>query len=201
MKQYKFYIIILMVGILLLSVGFAVFNKQLNITNTKSVITTSNNLNVHFPTSGSITVTNSTDSSGTAMTLNDGNSLSISGLTANLSGGNSWVTFSTTIYNDAPYTAYLKSVTFSNSSPTCTAVNGVLAASAVTAACGNMIITLTYGTTNYTSTKNNITTNNSIAANGNKSISIKVQYNSSTVLDDDIKVDFGNITLNFSSVN
>lgn len=201
-------IVALVIGVVALTIGFAAFTQSLNINNSTAEVKPSNSLNVHFPTSGTMTPTTSgAGVTGASVSLA---ATTISGLKANFNAPGQSVTYSTTIMNDSSYVAYLKSVTFSKATPTCAPLTGTdnnpASESTLSAVCSNMVMEVTLGSTgsylvqNLNHTESSIT-GKSISAGGSIPCTVVLKYNGSAVPDGDFTVDFGNITFGFSSTS
>lgn len=201
-------IIALVIGVLALTIGFAAFTQTLSINNSAAEVKPSNSLNVHFPTSGTVTPTVvGTGVSGASLTLNNGTT--ITGLKGNFNAPGQSVTYNTTIINDSSYAAYLTAVTFSKSSASCSPLTGSsnpASSSTLTAVCGNMKMHVTVGSSgsylvnDATSTQATIA-GKSIAAGSSVPVVVKLEYTGSAVPDGDFSVDFGNISFAFNSTD
>lgn len=198
-------IIALIVGVVGLSIGFAAFTQTLRIENVQAEVKPSNSLNVHFPTSGTLSATGSdAGATGSEITLNSGTL--ITGLKAYFQKTGQYITYTTNIYNDSSYPAYLRSITFSkNGTATCSPFSASTnpnpaSESTISAACGNMkmYVTINGLVSNITTNQTNIS-GKSIPAGSNVSVTVKIAYEGSNIPDGDFQTDFGNIQFDFSS--
>lgn len=214
-NSYKVMVIAaLVIGVVALSVGFAAFSRSLTITNsTATYKATDKDLKVNFSTSNTETVggnvagvlsgTGVVDTNAGTATINgatDTGFTNISGITAPFTKKGQKATYTFYLNNDSDYTAYLKSASFASPEKTCTAVDGT-DATLVTNACKDISLTLTIDGTKVLATDTTGFNAISLAAGDKKTVVVEVEYNGSNVLPDgDFIVTFGDITLNFSTL-
>ncbi len=217
-------LVAMIIAVVGLTIAYAAFTKSLNITfGTTTVNGNSANFSVKLSTaatgldSGSLTPVVSDGVTGTKATLG---STSITNLGATFPATGGTATYTFYAVNDGAFTAYLNSITVANVASasyaiTCSASAGTSAAMVATA-CANVSMTITADvdstsalTTTATSAKtgaaSSLTTINghSIAtttANPRKSHKFIIQLKAtSTAVDGDFTVKFGNVTLDYST--
>lgn len=208
-------IIALCVGIVGLSLGFAAFSSNLKISSTATVKPAATNFNVDFSSSASAIETNQITANTTggataekATISNASVDSSISGLKANFTAPGQTVTYSFYAFNESPYAAYLKTVTFNNvtgasENKKCTAGTNTNAAY-VASACDGISIKVEVGTDTdkvaYTTSKSGITEKNMIAKNASVPVVVTITYAAgSAEADGDFTVEFGDIAFAYSS--
>ena len=216
-------IVALVIGVCALTVGFAAFTQNLNITSAAEVSPASTALEVLFSTSSSDIANGTlsgtatgTGASASAATLSD---LTVSGIKANFTEPGQSVEYNFNVYNNSEFTAYLTGVTFvdveTGKFQVCAAKTGSSnpATNGVSDACNDIELKLYVGpSTGYLI--NGVTT--SVAGNGNGGIndSTGIASKASTpvkvvitykengdVADGDFTVTFGEIKLTYSSVS
>ena len=207
-------IVALIVGIVGLTVGFAAFTRDLNITFSESNVKVSGDLDVKILASS-----NAGDTSKTvAGTLNGATSaldatistdgLTISNLDATFNDKNQSVEYDFYIYNNSEYDSYLKKVEFLNYSgnsinKVCTAVSGTTQ-SLVDAACEDISLTIDIGGETVLDTKDANFTVPKITKGQTSAAKIVISYNggddSAVVPNGDFKINFGGIKLSYSSL-
>ena len=215
-------IIALVVGVVALSIGFAAFSTTLTIESAADV-TMTEALDVVFSTSGSTVSTGSVNgvASGVAGATADAATLSgttIEGIKAHFTKPGQIVTYTFNAYNNSPFTAYLKTITFGETtSGTVTAAkvctpnsaNDNAATQGVDAACADIQISVTVGdhTATGSETSTNIGTHALAAvseASHSETVVVTIEYLNGTghghTADGDFSVAFGDITLGYSSV-
>lgn len=204
----------LVIGVLALSVGFAAFARDLTITNSAATYrATDKDLKVNFSitdaetnggsVAGVMSGTGVVDTNAGTATINgatDTGFANITGITAPFTKKGQKATYSFYLNNDSDYTAYLKSATFASPEKTCTAIDGT-DATLVTSACKDISLTLTIDGTKVLATDTTGFNAITLAAGDKKAVTVEIEYNGSNVLPDgDFNVTFGNITLNFSTL-
>lgn len=208
-------IIALCVGIVGLSLGFAAFSSNLKISSSATVSPAATNFNVDFSSSstaieaGQITATPTGGATADKATIsNTSIDSSISGLKAKFTEPGQTVTYSFYAFNESPYAAYLKTVTFNNATGSdknkkCTAGAGA-SASYVDSACEGISIKVEVGAdankTEYITSKSGITEKNMIAKNASVPVVVTITYaEGSAEADGDFTVEFGDIAFAYSS--
>lgn len=206
-------IVALCIAVIGLSVGFAVFSNSLVINSSANVNPSSSAFNVDFSSSStsvsttSVTPTKSPTSltAGSATISNSGNP-TVSGLTVTFTEPGQSVVYTFYAHNTGAYIAYLNSITYGNASggssfKTCTAGSGTTA-SLVTAACDDITVSVKVGSDSaVTSTKSGIS-NHTLAIGANETVIVTIAYASGgDRADGDFTVNFGNISLLYSSAD
>jgi len=204
----------LLIGVIALTIGFAAFNQSLVIRSSAEVDVADTPLNIGFSTAtnaitpGSVTptVTGVTGATAEDATLS---STTISGIHAVFTKPGQKATYAFKVYNASPYVAYLNSIVYddveSETSPkVCKAAAGTTQ-TYVNNACNGITITVTVGLGSYIeSTNSGISQgsiNHSLAGSSYEDVTVDIEYASgSSEADGDFTVDFGDITLNYSTV-
>ena len=211
----------LLLGVVGLSLGFAAFSNTLTIKSSAEVTVDQGIFNVDFSTAtGSVvggTVTPSllpangpAGFTGQNATIdNTGtNAAEIKDLKATLTAPGQSVTYSFYTKNAGELKAYLSSVTFaevtSGATKTCTAKTGTTQA-LVNSACNGISLKLTLGEEEFTGSKARAqfasSANHDLEKAGYEAVTVVIAYaDGSAQADGDFDVAFGNITLNYSSV-
>lgn len=207
-------VVALIVGIVGLTVGFAAFTRDLNITFSESNVKVSGDLDVKILASSNTGDTSKTvagtlkgaTSALDATISSDG--LTISNLGATFNNKNQSVEYNFYIYNNSEYDAYLKKVEFLNYSgkevnKVCTAVNGTTQ-SLVDAACNDISLSINVGGETVIDTKDANFTVPKITKGQTTAAKIIISYNggdnSAALPDGDFKINFGGIKLSYSSL-
>ena len=187
-------LVALIVAVVGLGIGFAAFTSTLTISSSAQVNPASTDFtnNVGFSTSSTEmktgTLAPNSSTYGKSATLAK---TTISGIEATFTAPGQSVTYSANLVNLSAYTAYLNAVTFG--SKTCTAGTGATQA-LVTAACGDISMSVKIGTNTYTSTNNSISSV-SIASTKYLAVTVKITYAScGDRADGPFTVSFGNLT-------
>ena len=203
-------IIALVIAVLGVSLGFATYAQNMTITQNATVKGVEGNFVVGFSTNDSDILPGSVTASGTGGATGENATLintTVSNLNATFTNDLAEaqnVSYEFYVYNKGSLDAYLKKVTFSKQKPTCASVpdGNVARDDLVQAACENISIKITIGDHEYnaTNTANPIT---DMELKVKKAVKVKVDlsYTNTTPVDGDFKVDFRNITLNYSSSN
>ena len=206
-------VVALIIGVLGLSIGFAAFTRELNITFNESSVTPSGTLDVKF------TVTNDKEDTSTTITptLNDAvaanpatisNGTTISGLNATFSDKGQSVEYNFFVYNNSEYDAYLKNVDFlnytdSNQNKVCTAVSGT-SATMVATACNDIVLSIDIAGSTAIITSASSFTTPKIVAGQIVPVKVTIEYKNdettSQLPNGDFKIKFGGIKLNYSSL-
>ena len=209
----------LIVAVAGLTIGFAAFTTSLTIQSRAEVHPGELNLDVVFSTSQSSAVnsaetvaptvggTDSSEASATDATLN---ATTISGLSASFTKPGQTATYSFYVYNSSQYTAYLNEILYNNASGTdpasfrnCQPGSGT---SNYTDACDNIKVTVTVGAESdatKVSTYQQITSgiNHSLASSTGEPVTVVISYEGEAIPDGDLTVTFGDIKLNYTSLN
>ena len=205
-------IVALVVAVVGLSLGFAAYSKELVIQPSATVKGDESQFNVQFstqqstasegqvapelsPEADSITGFQAEEANLAATTIDNIKATFVNGKEKQT------VTYKFYVYNAGSLDAYLKSVTFAKPSPTCTpAVENGATKDLVDAACSDVKVTVKVHEADYTTTTPNITSK-SITSQSGVPITVELSYESSHSVDGDFEVDFGSITLNYSSAD
>lgn len=202
----------LFIAVVGLTVGFAAFSSTLRISSSAQVTVDASNFDVNFSTvsttetEGTVTPTvTGVGTTGAGATIsNAGTAPSITGLKANFTQPGQTVKYSFYTHNNGQLTAYLKSVTYGNVTgqsvtKKCTALTGTSRA-LVDAACDGITIKTTVGTDLYTGSS--AVTSKPLGVNVFQPVEVEISYASNAaVADGDFNVEFGDITLTYSSVD
>lgn len=206
-------IVALVVAVLGLSLGFAAFSQQLTINPEATVKGDKSQFSVKFstqeesaqdgqveptldPGTGEISDFKAEEATIAATTISNLKATFVNGK------GTQKVTYSFNVYNDGALTAYLKKVNFDAGKPECSsaAENGATS-ELVTAACNDVKVKVNVHDTDYEVTTPNITTK-SIASKNGVPITVELSYDGDAhPVDGDFTVDFGSITLDYSSAD
>ena len=209
----------LLVAVVGLSIGFAAFSNTLKISSGATVTPDSDTFKVRFSASEDTTTTaavnadgGETGATGTPASINNANTEvlvegkdavvvpKISGLNAQFTKPGQTVTYSFWIRNDGEYVAYLKSITMGAKS--CQKSEGSNADQAkVTAACGDITMTVKVGDVTYSATDTAIT-NQSIGTDSAAPVVVTIDYaaTANSPVDGPFEVSFGETSLVYSSV-
>ena len=207
-------VVALIIGIVGLSVGFAAFTRDLNITFAESNVKLTGDLDVKFLASSNTGDTNKTvagslngaTSAIDATIASDG--LTISSLGATFSDKGQSVSYDLYIYNNSEYDAYLKKVEFLNytgseTNKVCTALSGTTQSS-VDEACDDISLSITVGGETVMDTKDSNFTVPKITKGDTVPVKITITYNggegSALLPNGDFKINFGGIKLSYSSL-
>ncbi len=202
-------IVALIVAIFGLSLGFAAFSKNLDITSAATVKGDESRFSVKFSTneentsSGSVTPTLNPDKTdGFTASNADLADTTVSNLKATFTNGKGEqkATYTFYIRNDGELDAYLKKVSFAQEKPQCStsASENKADETLVTSACEDVSVKITVDDQSYTSTNNQIT-DASLPKSQNKKVTVELDYNDTHPIDGDFDVTFGSITLTYSS--
>ena len=198
-KQKTILIVLLVVGILAISIGFAAFSNNLNIVPQAKVDPTGEKFQVVFSnannaiddedpvtptkTPNTITATNGTIDNTTNPTL--------SNLSTSFTEPGQKVEYNLYVYNAGAYVANLNSVTFKGTK-SCTPANNTV--NYVDQACNSITMTVKIGNSTYGSTTQNIT-GHSLNPKGYETVKVTIEYASNGALAD------GPFTVNFPDVS
>lgn len=209
-------VIALVVAVLGVSIGFAAFSNTLTIESSAIVKPDESNLDVNFSSSNTAEVdgvvnptkdpsTATTEKlSGEVATIDNSSDPTITGLKANFTEPGQSVTYSFYAHNNGKLKAYLKSVSFTNvagnSYKKCTAKIGTTQ-SLVDAACDGIKLSAKVGSETYSGSQGSID-NHVLDLDEYEPVVVTISYEAnSKVADGDFDVEFGDITLTYSSVN
>lgn len=203
----------LIIAIVMTSVGFSAFSSELSISSSAIVVPEASAFRIVLSSSNDEELTEMIAgigvegaTGGHASIDNTGSTPSISGLTANFTEPGQSVSYKFYIHNSGAYLAYLNSVTFgivegSDALPkVCTAIDSSnTTESLLEAACNSINVSVVIGDTNVNGSATDIT-NNTIEKGAYKEAIVTISYASgNNVSDGDFNVEFGDISLAFSS--
>ena len=212
----------LLVAVVGLSIGFAAFSNTLKISSGATVTPDSDTFKVRFSSksdsldasavAGSAVTGEGYEAGATATAATIDNDATeqvgdatvtvpkITNLKAQFTKPGQAVKYTFYARNEGEYVAYLNSITFGEKA--CAAVEGGGAdATKVTAACGDITLTVSVGGTNYTSTNDAITAQ-TIAVGGNHEIIVTIDYaKGNSPVDGPFTVTFDDVALVYSSVD
>lgn len=208
----RYSLAILAVFVSFLSIGFAAFSDTLTISSNAIVKPDSSSFRVVFSSSSTSLLTNSITGEGaggaeggTASISNDGDTPTISDLTAKFTSAGQSVVYTFYVHNAGAYTAYLDSITYNQvdgeaSSKVCTAIDSSnTTSSLLTAACNDITLTVAVGNTEASGTMSSIS-GHTLAKNGFEKVVVTISYaDNDHLADGDFTVEFGDIGLTFSS--
>ena len=211
----------LVVAVAALSVGFAAFTQNLVIKSSAEVNPSDTTLDVVFSSNGTSQkedkVAANPSDGGTeknqygeeATIVNTGTNPTISGLHAVFTKKGQSVTYTFYVHNQSEYVAYLRSVTFANATgetsyKKCTAGEDTTA-SMVAAACADVTLKVSVGGTEFTGSNASIK-GNSIGVGEFSPVIVTISYDAAgtsttPIPDGDFDIEFGDITLGYSSVD
>lgn len=203
----------LIVGVIGLSVGFAAFSNTLNIKSEAAVSPDKNSFNVDFSSSstevlaGEITpsVTPTTLTATKALIDNSGDP-TISNLKATFTEPGQKAVYSFYAYNKGELDAFLKSIVYSNvkgssSVKVCTALEGTTDA-LVQKACDGIVLKVKVGALDETTSGMANITNHTLNKSTGEMVVVTIEYLANgDRADGDFTVSFGDVTLNYSSVD
>lgn len=206
-------ILALLIAVAGLSVGFAAFSSKLTISSSANVTPNSEDFDVNFSTvntsetEGTVSGVVSPETIVTAndATISNTGDPTITGLKANFTAPGQSVTYSFYAHNAGLYPAYLKSVAYENvsgetSAKICTAAEGT-DPNKVTEACKAISVTVTVNSTQFTGSQASITSH-SLAIDAYEPVVVKIEYAADGErADGDFSVAFGDIALNYSSID
>ncbi len=208
-------IMVLMVGVIGLSIGFSAFSKNLDINSTATVTPDPSDFKVLFSSSSWTVATDPIgtgyirgNATGTTATIDNSNPAhpTISNLKATFTGPDQTVEWRFFVTNQGKYTAYLKKIEFG--SKKCTAKEGT-SQELVDKACASIVLQIYYdgvpgnswGINALADTKDNIT-DHPLEKGASKQIAIAIYYYiNAFVADGDFDVEFGDITLTYSTTD
>lgn len=208
-------IIALLVSAVGLSLGFAAFSQTLTIRSSASVKPTSTDFKVVFSSSSTAVETNPVIPVGTPTTIvnpedkttiiNSGNP-KISGLTANFTAPGQKVVYTFYAANIGEYDAYLNNIAFANvgsenSTRSCTANSGTTNA-LVQVACNDISLKIKVGEELETNSSLDSIKNHLLVKGGFEPVVVTIEYAADGArADGDFSVSFGDITLNYGTMD
>ncbi len=203
----------LIVAIVGVSVGFAAFSSALSIQSSANVTPDKSTLNVDFSSSDTAVVTNAikptttpTTVVATDATIDNSTDPVIRNLSATFKEPGQKAVYTFYAYNAGELEAFLKSIVYENvssknSNKVCTAGEGTTDA-LVQKACEGISLKVKVGTEAETSSGIASINNHSLAKGVSEEITVTLEYASdATRADGDFTVSFGDVTLNYSSVD
>ena len=206
-------IVVLVIGIVGLSIGFAAFSSVLNIQTSANVKPDSSTLNVDFSTAedkmeiAEIIPTATPNSLVTTNgVIDNSGDPTISKLSATFTEPGQSVVYKFYAYNAGELNAYLKSIVFSNvigqnTTKICTAGQGTTDA-LVQKACDKISVKIKVGNELETTTGKASITGHALSKGNGELVTVTLEYEAGADrADGDFTVAFGNITLNYSSVD
>lgn len=206
-------ILALVVGVVGLSIGFAAFSNTLKIQSSAEVTPSKDTLNVDFSSSATAVETSKitpvTDPVGvvaTEATIDNTSDPTIKNLSATFKEPGQKAVYSFYAYNAGELEAYLKSVVYANvtganSTKVCTAKEGTTDA-LVQKACNGISVKVKVGSEAETNSGIANISNHSLVKNASEQVTVTLEYAAgSDRADGDFTVSFGDITLNYSSVD
>lgn len=208
----RYYIAVLAVFIGFVSIGFAAFSETLTISSNVNIKPDASSFRVVFSSSAtSLVTTNITGvgsggaEGGSATINNNGDSPTISDLYAKFTEDGQSVSYTFYVHNAGAYVAYLNDITFNyvdgeSKAKVCNAIDSSNTSdSLMAAACNDITLNVSVGGTEATGTMNGID-GNSLDKNAYKPVILTISYASNNNLSDgDFIVEFGDITLTYSS--
>ena len=209
-KDYKFVtIILLLVGVMVLTIGYSAFSANLQITSSAEVEPTGSAFNVDFSSSSLSVVENditptlnvvATGFTADDATISNASDPTLTGLNATFTEPGQTATYNVNAFNAGALVAYLKSITFTGSK-SCSARTGTTA-SLVTAACNGISLSVKVGSENATTTSVSGITGHSLAVGAAETVTVIISYDSgSAQADGAFDVTLPTITLGYSSVD
>ena len=203
----------LVVGVVGLSIGFAAFSSVLKIQSNATVTPDSDTLNVDFSSSSTEVVTDEITPVATPNSLvvtnakiDNTNDPTISNLSATFTEPGQKAVYTFYAYNAGELTAYLKSIVYANvtgenSTKVCTAKSGTTDA-LVQKACDGISVKVKVGSEAETNSGIANITSHSLLKGVGEQVTVTLEYAADAErADGDFTVSFGDITLNYSSVD
>lgn len=208
----------LVVALVGLSVGFAAFSNSLKISSSATVTPDEDTFNVDFSSSNTALETNNIEAVvsdpkvvATAATIDNSGDPTISNLSATFTNPGQTATYTFYATNIGQYIAYLKDIKYgsvlqTSNTKVCTAktnANGTTTTeSLMNAACNDIIVKVKVGAENETDTDVNNIVNHSLGINAFEPVTVTIEYRTNGAVADGVfSVAFGDITLDYSSVD
>ena len=197
-------ILALVAGVLGLTLGFAAFSNTLIISSSANVKPDSSSFSVVFSSSGSTLAQAAITAVGNPSTVTGADATisgtKITGLKANFTEPGQTITYSFYAHNAGSYLAYLRSVDF-GTAQTCVKTASTTTDSLVTAACDDISVKVSVNGTEYTANNDTIS-GHSLATTGFEPVVVTITYAANgDRADGEFNVTFGDITLEYSSVD
>lgn len=212
-------IIALVVAVASLSIGFAAYTRNLEITDIEGTVTPGDmDLDVFFDNDqtkgndlvvvkgiGTAAVEDETGATINNTSLDSGANPTISDFRANFSKKGESVTYTFYVYNNSPYNAYLESVTFTGAEPhkTCVALDPKDENDEVVAnACKDITLSLQVGTDTILSTGESTFKSHTIGAGNWQEVTVTIAYDGTEypLPAGDMKVTFAGIRLGYTTI-
>lgn len=212
-RQIKVVVIITLVVIVIgLSVGFAAFSTTLSISSSANVLSNTGSFSVVFSSASSNLQLNSVVPKTYPSNIDAGNAIisngsvpSITNLSATFTEPGQSVVYSFYAHNNGEYDAYLNDIIYENvlgknSNKICTSINGGNSSS-VQSACNDISLKVKVGNDSIVNRSVSGINSHILKTNSYENIIVTLEYVSSNKVDEDFSVDFGNISLSYSSVD
>lgn len=195
-------IISLLVSVIGISLGFAAFSSTLRIVATADVSPSSTlysggtlSINSNTVTTGNVTATTTGGATADVATLTESN---IQNINAHFTEPGQTATYSFYSINGSEFNSYLNSIVFGTK--TCTPASGTTAEYAQ-AACNDITMTVSAGSSSFTETNNNISSH-AITSGSYEPIAVTITYApDGAVADGDFSVNFGTTSLTYGTVD
>ncbi len=204
----------LLIGVVGLSVGFAAFSNTLNIQSSLNVTPDPSTFNVDFSSSDSSVVTDPIKPKKSVETIvatdgkiNNSGNPTITNLGATFTEPGQSVTYEFYAYNAGKYNAFLKSIIFGtvdDSYKSCTAANIQTTQAYVDEACGDISLKVQVGDTVADNESVSTVSSHPLNMDKGEKVIVTITYNEREKqqrADGDFNVEFGGITLTYSSVD
>ena len=213
-KKRNIYFVLLLLCVGMMSIGFSAFSSELTISSSAIVSPDSSSFKVLFSSSGTSFLTNKVSgtvvgdaTAGNASIDNNGDSPTITDLTATFTGPGQSVKYTFYAYNAGAYDAYLTGIKFNNvdgesSSKVCSAIDSSsVSTSLLTAACNDINVSVDVGTITSVMSSTSGITDHSLGKGLYEKVVVTISYSdNSNSADGDFKVKFGDIGLSYSTV-
>lgn len=206
-------VIILLIAVGGLSLGFSAFSTALSIKSSANIKPKGDAFKVAFSSNSTTLETNPIAPTKNPTTLNATNATidntqtpTISNLSVTFDEPGQKVSYTFYAYNSGKYDAYLKSITFKNvpansQSKVCTPI-GEVNNELVQSACNGIKLKVKVGSTSEISGSLNNITGHKLLKGNFEPIILTIEYESSaTLADGDFSVKFGDISLDYSSID
>ena len=212
-------VVALVVAVFGLTLGFAAFSNTLVISSSAHVTPDESAFNVVFssaaetvaadPIEGIGSVEGVAGDNATITTDEDGNARRITGLKANFTAPGQTVTYTFYVRNEGSYIAYLRSILYKNISESvqqhkaCSISEGAQTTQGlVDAACKDIKISVKVGSEEEKFESTDTFKGHSLAVSGNETVVVTISYeNNGNPVDGEMDVTFGDIELNYESVD
>lgn len=212
-SSYIIAIVALLLAVGAISIGFSAFSNVLEIKTSANVSPSATTFNVDFSSSSSAVETNDIIPTKTPSTIEATNATidntstpTISNLSATFTEPGQKAVYEFYAYNDGEYQAFLKNITYANiagetSFKKCKPAVGTTDA-LVQATCNSIVVKVKVGTeSEVTGSKANITSH-SLDKNNAEKVTVTIEYlPTENQADGDFTVDFGDITLGYSTID